>query len=192
MPQPETAIFYPPTPKAWRKWLEKNHVSQQAVWVVFYKKSSEKKSITWSEAVDEALCFGWIDSKKIRIDEETSHQFFSKRKAKSTWSKINKAKVEQLIESGAMTEAGLAIIETAKQNGSWSVLDDVEELVIPKDLTAAFKKYPGSKEYFSSLSKSIKKGMLQWLVFAKRPETREKRITEIASLAAKQQKPKPF
>ena len=192
MPQQEIPIFYPPTVNAWRNWLEKNHISQKAVWVVFYRKSSGKKTITWSESVDVALCFGWIDSKKIKIDDETSHQFFTKRKPKSTWSKINKEKVEQLIASGLMTKAGLIAIEIAKRNGCWSVLDEVEELVIPKDLTAAFTKYPGSKEYFSGLSKSIKKGMLQWLVFAKRPETREKRITEIASLAAKQQKPKSF
>jgi uncharacterized protein YdeI (YjbR/CyaY-like superfamily) len=192
MPQQETTIFYPSTTKAWRRWLEKNHLSKQAVWVVFYRKNSGRKTITWSESVDEALCFGWIDSKKIKIDDETSHQFFSKRKAKSTWSKINKEKVERLIKSGAMTKAGYDAIDTAKQNGSWSVLDEVEELVIPKDLAAAFKKHSGSSIFFSGLSKSVKKGLLQWLVLAKRSETREKRITEIATLAAIQQKPKPF
>src|SRR5690606_23479809 len=96
----EADIFYPASPAAWRKWLQKNHLSKEAVWVVFYTKSSGKKTITWSEAVDVALCFGWIDSKKIKIDEETSHQFFSKRKSTGTWSKINKLKVQQLIESG--------------------------------------------------------------------------------------------
>ena len=122
-------------------------------WLVFYNKDSGKKSITWSESVDIALCFGWIDSKKIRIDEEKSHQFFSKRKANSTWSKINKEKVRQLIDKGLMTEAGYKCIETAKQNGSWTILDDVEELVIPKDLGEALENISGAKEYFENLSK---------------------------------------
>lgn len=103
--------------------MQENHISKQAVWLVFYNKKSDKKSITWSDAVDEALCFGWIDNKKISIDKETSYQFFCKRKPKSTWSKINKEKIELLIEQGIMTELGLAIIETAKQHGSWTILD---------------------------------------------------------------------
>lgn len=106
MQKDEIEIFYPTSQIAWRKWLEQNHFFKKAVWLVFYNKKSKNKSITWSDAVDEALCFGWIDSKKISIDKETSHQFFSKRKPKSTWSKINKNKVEKLIEQGLMTEAG--------------------------------------------------------------------------------------
>ena len=188
----ETEIFYPESLTAWRKWLAKNHLLKQSVWLVFYTKSSKKKSLTWSEAVDVALCYGWIDSKKIKIDEETSHQFFSKRKPKSTWSKINKEKVQKLIDNGLMTQAGYESVEMAKQNGSWTILDEVEELVIPGDLEKAFIKYKGSKDYFLSLSKTIKKMMLQWIVFAKRPETRQKRIDEIAELAGQKKKPKQF
>lgn len=106
MQKDEIEIFYPASQAEWRLWLQQNHFSKKAVWLVFYNKKSKIKSITWSEAVDEALCFGWIDSKKISIDKDTSHQFFSKRKPKSTWSKINKNKVEKLIEQGLMTEAG--------------------------------------------------------------------------------------
>jgi uncharacterized protein YdeI (YjbR/CyaY-like superfamily) len=95
MQKNEIEVFYPISLTAWRKWLENNRLSKQAVWLVFYNKNSEKTSISWSESVDVALCFGWIDSKKISIDKETSHQFFSKRKPKSTWSKINKQKVQQ-------------------------------------------------------------------------------------------------
>ena len=142
MQKNEIEIFYPTGQTVWRKWLQENHLSKQAVWLVFYNKKSERKSITWSDAVDEALCFGWIDSKKISIDKETSHQFFSKRKPQSTWSKINKNKVEKLIELGLMKEAGFAIIETAKQNGSWIILDEVEELIIPKDLETEFTNKP--------------------------------------------------
>ena len=181
--------FYPATQKAWRKWLQKNHKIKQAVWLVCYNKSSGKASISWSASVDEALCFGWIDSKKIKIDEETSHQFFSKRKPKSTWSKINKDKVERLVEQGLMAEAGFESIETAKNNGSWTILDEVEQLIIPKDLAAAFTKKPTCKEFFTSLSKSTRKAILQWLVLAKTTETRQKRIAEIIETAGKNLKP---
>lgn len=185
-------VFYPRTVAAWQKWLAKNHLSHQAVWVLFHSKKSGKKSITWSESVDVALCFGWIDSKKIRIDEDTSHQFFSRRKPKSTWSKINKEKVAKLIEEGRMAKAGLDAVERAKQNGSWTMLDSVDSLVIPPDLQAALAKSKGALEFFSQQSNSVKKAMLQWLVLARRPETRHQRITEIVTLAAEGKKPKQF
>lgn len=186
----EIEIFYPKSQTAWRKWLEKNHLPKQSVWLVYYNKKSKLKSITWNDAVDVALCFGWIDSKKVKIDEETSHQFFSKRKPKSTWSKINKQKVEKLIEQGLMTEAGFRSIETAKKNGSWKILDEVEELIIPLDLEAAFADKPNAKDFFLSLSKSVRKIILSWLVFAKTTETRQKRITDIIESAAQNLKPK--
>lgn len=189
MEKQESEIFHAKTPADWRKWLEANHDSQQSVWLVFHKKKSSNVSITWREAVDVALCFGWIDSKKISINEETSHQFFSKRKAKSTWSKINKEIVVQLIKDGLMTEAGLKSIEIAKQNGSWNILDEIEELVIPKDLEEELGKRPVAKEYFYGLSKSVKKIILYWLMTAKRPETRLKRLTEIVERADLRQKP---
>lgn len=184
-------IFYPSCLAEWRNWLKKNHQAKKAVWVVFYTKSSGQSSITWSEAVDIALCFGWIDSKKVKIDATTSHQFFSKRKPNSTWSKINKAKVQQLIDNGLMTQPGLDIIDIAKQNGSWTILDDVEELIIPNDLEKAFNKIKGVKDYFISRSKSAKKIMLGSLVLAKRPETRQKRIDEIVENLHQQLLSKP-
>jgi uncharacterized protein YdeI (YjbR/CyaY-like superfamily) len=108
----------------WRQWLQDNHEQEQAVWLVFYSKKSGRKSISWREAVDVALCFGWIDSKKIKIDAETSHQFFSKRKALSTWSKINKDIIQGLIEQKLMTEAGFKSIAIAKENGYWKLDGD--------------------------------------------------------------------
>jgi uncharacterized protein YdeI (YjbR/CyaY-like superfamily) len=190
MKKKETEIFYPKSQTEWRKWLQENHISKQAVWLVYYKKKSEIQSITWSEAVDEALCFGWIDSKRISIDKTISHQFFSKRKPKSTWSKINKNKVQELIEKGLMTEAGLKCIEIAKQNGSWTILDEVDELIIPKDLETEFDKKPISKDFFYGLSKSFKKIILYWLVSARTTETRQKRIAEIIESAEQKLKPK--
>jgi uncharacterized protein YdeI (YjbR/CyaY-like superfamily) len=119
-------------------------------------------------------------------------QFFCKRKPKSVWSKINKGKVQRLIDEGRITQAGYQSIETAKQNGSWAILDDVEALKIPKDLEKEFKTQPGSKAFFLSLSKSVKKSILQWLVLARRQETRQKRIGEIVQRASKNLKPGQF
>mgnify|MGYP000710571647 CR=1 FL=1 len=184
--------FYPKNRKDWRKWLAENHQSQVAVWLLFYKKSSDKPSLTWSEAVDEALCFGWIDSKKVTRDKESYLQYFSPRKAKSIWSKINKDKIEKLIEEGLMKKAGLESIAIAKENGSWSFLDEVDALVIPEDLEMAFSSYKRSKDYFTSLSNSKKKILLYWIVSAKRDETRQKRIEEIAQQASLEQLPKAF
>lgn len=192
MTQKAIPVYYPANSSAWRKWLEKHHDKEDAVWVVFYNKASGKRSITWSEAVDVALCFGWIDSKKIKIDEDTAHQFFSRRKPLSTWSKINKEKVERLTQEGLMTEAGYRSVRVAQENGSWNVLDSVEELIVPKDLEKALKAHKGASVFFQSLSKTTRKMMLQWLVMARKPETREKRVAEIASAAAEQKKPRPF
>ena len=190
MEKQKVEIFNAPDSATWRKWLEANHVSKPSVWLVLHNKKSENTSITWREAVDIALCFGWIDSKKISVTKETSHQFFSKRKAKSTWSKINKEIIEKLIEKGLMTEEGFRSIEIAKQNGSWNILDEVEELIVPPDLSEEFKSRPVAREYFEGLSKSIKKQILYWLLSAKRTETRLKRLTEIVDLADQRQKPK--
>lgn len=192
MPSKDIETFCPTSQKAWRQWLNKNHWSKQSIWLILYKKESNKPIIGWSEAVDEALCFGWVDSKRKPIDKEKFIQFFGKRKSTGTWSKINKEKVQRLIDNGLMTQAGFDSIETAKQNGSWIILDDVEDLKIPRDLMKALRTRPGSKDFFTSLSKSVRKSILQWLVLAKRPETRQKRIAEIAELASLRLRPKQF
>lgn len=192
MAEKELDTFCPDSRKDWRKWLIKNHLSKQSVWLIYYKKKSKVTSLNWSEAVEEALCFGWIDSKAKPLDEEKFMQFFSRRKPNGTWSKINKEKIKLLTAAGLMAPAGLDIIEKAKQNGSWTILDDVEELILPKDLLKEFRSRPGSKTYFLSLSKSTRKSMLQWLVLSKLPETRQKRIKEIVERAGMKQKPKQF
>ncbi|HLW19120.1 MAG TPA: YdeI/OmpD-associated family protein [Cyclobacteriaceae bacterium] len=192
MQKEEIDIVYPASVDEWREWLAEYHRSKSAVWLVQHHKASKKPTISWSEAVEVALCYGWIDSKKIAVGEGTTHQFFSKRKAKSTWSKINKDKVAKLIADGLMTEAGFESIKAAQQNGSWTLLDEVEALKIPDDLERAFNHWTGSKEYFLGLSKSAKKGILYWVISAKRPETRQKRVEEIAELAAQGKKPKQF
>lgn len=188
----EVETYCPRSRTDWRQWLEKNHQSKQSVWLVYYTKKSNLPSISWSEAVDEALCFGWIDSTKKTIDDSSFMQFFSKRKPKSNWSKINKEKIQQLIDSKKMTKAGCESVEIAKQNGSWTILDEVEKLIIPNDLEIAFKKHKGSKDYFLSLSKSTRKIILGWIVHAKRQETRQKRIDEVVESAGQNKKPKQF
>lgn len=180
------------TQAEWRYWLETNHRKEQSVWVICHTKKSGLPAVSWSELVDEALCFGWIDSTRKTIDTHTFKQLFSRRKPNSTWSKINKEKVQQLIDSKLMSAAGLECIQIAKENGSWTILDTVEALTIPSDLEAAFVQYEGSKAYFLSLSKSIRKMMLHWIVLARRPETRQKRIEEIVAHAAKNERPKRF
>jgi uncharacterized protein YdeI (YjbR/CyaY-like superfamily) len=188
----EIETFYPKSRQEWRNWLHDNHVKKQSVWLIYYKKKSNTPTVIYSEAVDEALCFGWIDSKAKSLDEEKFMQFFSRRKKNSVWSKVNKEKVERLICEGLMTKAGYEIIETAKQNDSWTILDEAESLIIPDDLNKAFEKRPNAKKYFLDLSRSDKRNILQWLVVAKRQETRQKRITEIVELADHKQKPKQF
>lgn len=174
-------IFYPSTISDWRIWLEENHLSKNNIWVVFHHKSSHRASITRREAVDVALCFGWIDSKKIKIDNHTSHQFFSKRRPKGTWSKINKERVEELIAQGLMHEAGYKCIEAAKSNGSWTLLDSVEELIVPGDLDAVFQTDKALRDYFEGLSRTKKKMWLHKLVFSKSPITRQRYIDEIVT-----------
>jgi uncharacterized protein YdeI (YjbR/CyaY-like superfamily) len=188
----ELETFYPKNRAEWRKWLQENHSSKLSIWVIYYKKKSNIPSISYNEAVEEALCFGWIDSKAKGIDSEKSMQYFCTRKPKSVWSRVNKAKVEALIEAGQMTEAGYASIEIAKQNGSWTILDEAEALIIPADLEKALSNYPEALNYFLSLSRSDQRNILQWLVLAKRPETRANRIKEIAELAEQKLKPRPF
>lgn len=181
----EVETFCPQTRKQWRQWLQKNHAKKQAVLVLCYKKKALAENgvtITRSDMVDEALCFGWIDSVVRPVDDEKFIQYYSKRKPKSIWSKVNKEKIRKLIKEDLMAPAGLKSIEVAKENGSWTIFDEVEELIIPQDLEKKFKTKQGSKAFFLSLSRSVQKLHLQKLVLAKRPETREKRILEIMEL----------
>ena len=149
-----------------------------------YKKDAGVPTLSWQQAVEEALCFGWIDSTRRPLDDEKFIQYYCKRKPKSFWSKINKDKVKQLIEQGLMTEAGLKSIQIAKKNGSWTSLNDVEAMKIPAELEARFKLVPGSKARFLSLARSVRKVMLFRVMNAKRPETRTKRIDEIMATIA--------
>lgn len=182
-------VFQPKGRKSWRNWLGKNAAIKNKVWLVIYKKTSGKKSIDYIDAVEEALCFGWIDSKAVKRDEESVFQYMSKRKPRSIWSKINKERIERLIANGSMTDQGMQVIEAAKKNGSWTSLDDVEALKIPADLSELLQSTPNARTGFESYPPSLKKQVLHWIKSAKRDETRMKRIKEIVALAAKHQRP---
>lgn len=178
----------------WREWLALNHLECKSVWLIFTKKTKGKElpGLSWSEAVDTALCFGWIDSKRLPIDEEKFMQFFSKRKPKSGWSRINKEKVKNLIDLGLMTDAGLNTIKAAKRDGSWKALDAVEKLIMPKDLALILKAQSHYEVFFTSLSNSVKKSIFHWLLSAKREETRNRRIADILRFISEGKLPKQF
>ncbi|MBA4851903.1 YdeI family protein [Emticicia sp. BO119] len=171
--------------QAWREWLMENHDKEKNVWIKIYKKQSQIPSVSYDEAVDEALCFAWVDSSIKSGNEEYYYQFFARRNPKSNWSRVNKAKVEKLIETGLMTEAGLKIIDFAKENGYWTALDDVENLINPADLQTALDNNRTAKTYFDAFPRSVKRSILEWLLNARQEETRKKRIIEIVTLAEK-------
>ena len=184
---PDNSI-HPLTRAEWRLWLEQHHTQNEGVWLIGYKKATGKSRFDYDEAVEEALCFGWIDSKPNKLDEERSLLWFAPRKLGTGWSKLNKERTERLIQQGLMMPAGLAKVEAAKTDGSWNALDAIEALEIPSDLEMALTAYETAKENFGAFPKSVKRGILEWIASAKKPETRAKRIEETAQLAAKNER----
>jgi uncharacterized protein YdeI (YjbR/CyaY-like superfamily) len=180
----EKELHYFKNDKEWREWLHKNHHSSTGVHLIFYRVQSEIESMRWEQAVRVAICYGWIDSTVRRLDEQRRYQLFTPRKAKSVWSKINKAYVDHLLKEELMHESGMKSIEIAKQNGTWESLDDVEQLVLPADLKLAFSKNKKAFANYLSFSPSYRKSYLYWLNQAKREATREIRITAIIKLCA--------
>ena len=176
--------YYAKDRTAWRAWLAEHHATSAGIWLIYFKKESGKPRVAYEDAVEEALCFGWVDSRPNAIDDQSYMQLFSPRKAKSPWSKINKERVERLIAQGLMTEAGLKKIEMAKADGSWNRYDEVDNLVMPDDLAQALAANESANTYFQAFSPSSKKVILWWIASAKRPETRSKRIEETVQLAA--------
>lgn len=166
----------------WREWLHENHLHSKGVYLIFYRVNSTFESMRWEEAVQVALCYGWIDSTVRKVDDEQRKQAFGPRKDKSVWSKVNKNYVEKLIAANLMHESGLKKIEIAKQNGSWESLDAVENLEIPSDLQLAFNSNSVAYTNYQSFSFHYRKSYLYWLNQAKREETRTNRISEIIKL----------
>ena len=168
--------------KAWRKWLEKNHAKSRGIWLVYYKKDSGKSRVPYADAVEEALCFGWIDTTQRPRDEYSSQQLFMPRKEKSNWSKLNKERVAKMEKEGLMTDAGREKIEIAKKNGSWTKLDAVENIELPPELEKAFARNKTAKKNFDAMSKTAQKEFLYWLHNTKKEDVRNQRVADIIRL----------
>jgi uncharacterized protein YdeI (YjbR/CyaY-like superfamily) len=170
------------TRRAWRDWLARNYACSKGLWLAYYKKGSGKTSVTYEEALEEALAFGWIDSTVHTLDEERYAQKYTPRKARSVWSASNKARVEKLTARGLMASPGLAKVEAAKRDGSWDLLTEIDRIgrnsPPPPDLLEALDREPGARAVFDLRPLSEKKLWAYWVISAKRPETRSRRIAE--------------
>ena len=141
----------PDTVAGWRAWLEEHHASASGVWLVSWKKHTGRPTVSYDDAVTEALAFGWVDSKALRLDEDRSMLWFSRRRPASGWSRPNKVRVARLLAEGRMAPAGQAAIDAAERNGAWSLLDDVEDLVVPDDLAVCAQLRPGDGVRFRAV-----------------------------------------
>ena len=168
----------------WSQWLAKHHADSTGVWLVTAKRATGRQPFDYEDAVCEALRYGWIDAVQKTLDPERSMQWYAPRRPTSGWSRPNKVRVERLEAEGRMEPAGRAVIEAAKANGTWTLLDAVEDLIVPDDLAAAFDAHPGLREHWDAFPPSARKLMLTWIVTAKRPATRAARVVEVAARAA--------
>ncbi len=172
----------------WRAWLDANHVSARGAWLVTWRARAGRQGLDYEAAIEEALCFGWVDSTGGRYDDDRGKLYFAPRKAWSAWAATNKARVARLIADGRVAPAGLAAIERAKANGSWGVLDSVERLEVPADLAAALAAAPVAAASFAAFSPSARKQLLGWVALARRSETRAARIARIVEAAARNER----
>jgi len=175
---------HPDDRAAWRAWLVANHATAGGAWLVSWKAATGRPRIPYADAVEEALCVGWVDSRAGTIDDVRSRLLFTPRRAGSGWARPNKERVARLTAAGLMLPAGVAVVEAAKADGSWSALDDVENLVEPPELAAALDADPRARGHWDAFPRSAKRAILAWISTAKRPETRARRIAETARLAA--------
>lgn len=188
MPDAPHPWTHPLTRAEWRQWLAAHHTQTGGVWLVSYKKATGMPRFDYEEAVEEALCFGWVDSKPNKLDAQRTLLWFAPRKPATGWSRPNKLRVERMIQAGLMTEAGLRKVEQAQQDGSWFKLDAIEDLAIPDDLAQALAAYAPASQNFSAFPRSAKRGILEWIANAKTPTTRARRIDETARLASQNER----
>ena len=175
--------FYAKTRAEWRTWLQKNSQMESSVWLIIYHKKSKTPSVYYPESIEEALCFGWIDSKALKRDVESSYLCFTRRKPNSKWSQVNKERVAKLTASGLMTPTGQALIDQAKKTGTWDALVDAQNAVIPNDLHHQFATNETAFKNFQAFPPSAKRQILEWILSAKRPETRQQRIAKTVERA---------
>jgi uncharacterized protein YdeI (YjbR/CyaY-like superfamily) len=168
----------------WRNWLKQNHAIDKKAWVIIYN-NNNPSSINYDEAVDEAICYGWIDGKSIERNDYSDYVLFGRRSPKRNWFTVNRDRAERLMAENRMTEAGLRTVEISKQNGTWEALEEAESVIIPLELQMALEAYEQAGFNFEKFPQSIKISILKWIFNAKSPHTRNKRIEETASLAEK-------
>lgn len=169
----------------WRLWLERNHAEQRGVWLCSWRSAVDRPRCPYPDAVEEAICFGWIDSMVDNLDDERSLQLFTPRKAKSSWTRLNRRRVAEMERSGLMTDAGRHAVEVAKQNGWWTIYDAVEDLIEPDGLRRALDAEPIARSNWDRFPPSARKMMLWWVISAAREETQTRRIREIVEQAAR-------
>jgi uncharacterized protein YdeI (YjbR/CyaY-like superfamily) len=177
--QPEV---YVPDRAAWRAWLEENAGTSRGIWLVYDKGPGRR--LSYPEIVEEALCFGWVDGQSRPLDDRQAMIRVTPRNPRSNWSRVNKERIERLTAAGAMTPAGLAVVEAAKERGTWTALDQVEDGVEPDDLRAALDAVPAARREWDAFPRSARRAILEWVGSAKRPETRAARVTATVSEAA--------
>jgi len=170
---------------AWRQWLEANHSSSSGIFLVYWKKATGRPAMSYDEMVEQALCFGWVDSRPAKLDDERSMLWFTPRKRGSAWAGPNKARIERLTAAGLMHPAGIAVVDAARADGTWTVLDAVERLEVPGDLAARLAEVEGARAQWDGFPRSVRRGILEWIVQAKTPATRERRIQETADRAGR-------
>ena len=176
--------FHAETLPEWRAWLAVNHLASNGIWLVMWKAGSGRPRIGYEEAVEEALAFGWVDSKGAALDDERTMLWFTRRKANSPWSLTNKERIARLEASGRIADAGRGAVRAAKANGMWTILDDAQNLVVPDDLAVELDAVPGARAHWEGFTASARRSVLEWIVLARKPATRQKRIAETVRKAA--------
>jgi uncharacterized protein YdeI (YjbR/CyaY-like superfamily) len=172
----------------WREWLAQNHLTETGVWLVTWRKTTGLPAPSYEQQIEEALRVGWVDSTAKRLDEDRTMLYFARRRPGSEWARTNKARIARLESEGLMLPAGQAVVDRARADGSWTVLDAVEDLVVPDDLAAALDRHESAREHWDRFPASARKQILWWIVQAKRPATRAQRIEETARRAARGQR----
>jgi uncharacterized protein YdeI (YjbR/CyaY-like superfamily) len=185
---PEEILVHVETREELRSWLSAHAADSPSVWLVTWRRGTGRPAPSYDDVVEEALCFGWIDSTARTFDDERSGLRLAPRKKGSGWARTNKTRLERLERDGLLTEAGRMVVERAKQDGSWSLLDEVENLAVPDDLAAELGARPPARENFDAFPRGIRRGILEWIVQAKRAETRRRRVEETAVLAQRNER----
>ena len=173
----------PATRAEWRAWLAAHHASSSGVWLISSRRSSGRPRVEYEDVIAEALCFGWVDGTQRRLDDERTMLYLAPRRRGGTWARSNKERVARLAAEGLMTPAGLAVVEAAQADGSWTSLDTVEALEVPEDLGAALDADPAARSGYDAMPPSARRQLLWLVVSAKRPATRARRVERAVELA---------